>query len=200
MPATVGYGHAKFPGDFQFQCRFPHDAKIGEGRLHTVTWSEAYAARVFLEHLIGKKEPRWTGMNCFVTSTGVEVSCSSPDNREDENCIERALNHDFTKAELAFQLPDQERRQIAMLTRPWPDVEKIAPKGQAKVERGLAARRPDGSFVTVAQLCEEMGLEAREGRAALRKAKIEKPTWGWQFPVDSDELTAAKKAIQKAKR
>lgn len=200
MPANYGHGHEKWPDQYQFQCRYPYSAKQGEGRLFTHSLGELYAAKVFLEYLMGEKEPRWVGLNCFITASGIEVRCPASESKDEENSLELALNYEPTRAERSWRLPETTRNQITLLTRMWPDVEKLTPRGQAKVERGVAARRPEGDFVSVQDICEDLGLEPREGRAALRKAKIEKPNWGWSFVAGSDELAAARKAIAKGKR
>lgn len=196
QPASVGYStNPEKYNRFHFTLRYPHNAKAGEGRMVSTSWAEPYAAKTYLEYVIGDKEPRWTALNKFITSTGIEVSCSVPSDRKEENELEIALSYKRTKAEEAFVLPDQDRKQIELLLRPYPDVEKLT-IGKAKIERA-ARSKPDGKHITVAQICEELGIQPRDGRAALRKAKFEKPDHGWQFPVGSSEAKAARKIIEK---
>lgn len=194
-PASVGFGNANFPNKFHFTLRYPHNAKAGEGRSMSTSWAEPYAAKTVLEYLIGDQEPRWTALNKFVTSTGVEVSCAVSEDRKAENELEIALNYKRTKAEQAFVLPEKDRKSIDHMLRPYPDVEKLT-IGKAKVERA-SRNKPDGKHITVAQICEELGIEPRDGRAALRKAKFEKPDHGWSFPIGSNEAKNAKKIIEK---
>jgi hypothetical protein len=195
-PASVGFSAnpEKF-NRFHFTLRYPHNAKPGEGRMISSKWAEPYAAKVFLAYVIGGHEPTWTALNRFITKSGIEVSCAVSEDRKVENELEIALNYKRTKAEQAFELPEKDRKSIDYLLRPYPDVEKLT-IGKAKVERA-ARSKPDGKHITVAQICEELGLEPRDGRAALRKAKFEKPDHGWQFPVGSPEAKAARKIIEK---
>lgn len=197
-PATVGFGNA-VGNKFHFFVRYPHDAKEGEGRMISISWAAPYAARKYLEFIMDGEEVDWTALNKFVTSKGVEVSCAAPSDKLQPNELELALDHKYTKAERAFEVPEKDRKSFELLLRPYPDKFEKPSTGKAKVGRA-SPNRPEGKFITVADICEELKVQPRDGRAALRKAKVEKPEWGWAFPIGSDELKQAKTIIKKGAR
>lgn len=198
-PASVGFGNANFPDKFHFSLRFPHNAKAGDGRMMSSAWNSAYAARKYLEFVMDGEEVDWTALNKFITHHGVEVSCMAPSDRLEENVIEEALNHKFTKAEEAFVIPQKDRDAFIRMVRPYPDVEKPGSTGKAKIDR-KGPNKPDGKYISVAQIAEEAGVEPRDARASLRKAKFEKPDWGWSFKAGSDDLKKATSIIKKGAR
>jgi hypothetical protein len=77
------------------------------------------------------------------------------------------------------------------------DVVRAPPKPKApKVDRS--------KFITVQALAEEIGIDPRDARAALRKAKVEKPAGGWLGDEEwakgiRDVLAKAKKELDKKK-
>lgn len=196
LPASIGHSTNPDKFDrFHFKLRYPHNAPDGEGRLISCSWAEPYAAKAYLDYVIGRNEPTWKAANKLITSTGVEISCEPSENRADENDLERAIDYKPTRAEMSFELPDKDKASVDRLLRPYPDVEKHT-IGKAKVERA-SSKKPDGKYITVGQLCEELHVKPRDARAALRKAKIEKPDHGWAFLAGSAELGHARKIIQR---
>lgn len=197
--ATVAFGNPEFPDKFHFFLRYPHNAKAGEGRKISSSWAEAYAAKAYLDFVIGDEEVNWTALNKFVTHQGVEVSCAAPTDKMEPNQLEIAMDYRPTKAEQAFVVPEKDRQSFLIMTRPYPDVEKPSPTGKAKMER-RSANKPDGKYISVASIAEELGIQPRDARASLRRAKFEKPDWGWAFKAGSPELKQVTAIIKKGGR
>lgn len=197
-PASVGFGNPNFPDKFHFTLRYPHNAKAGEGRMMSVSWNAAYAAKAYLDYLIGDEDIDWTALNKFVTGRGVEVSCAAPTDKLQENVIEEAMNYKPTRAEQSFIVPTKDQQAYLRMIRPYPDVEKPS-TGKAKIER-RSSSKPDGKYISVAQIAEDLGIEPRDARAALRRAKFDKPDWGWAFKIGSDDLKKATSIIKKGGR
>lgn len=63
--------------------------------------------------------------------------------------------------------------------------------GDEGVKRGRSRR--DDALVSLADIAEELGIEPRKARAALR-GKVDKPAGGWSWP--KDEIDAIKKLLK----
>lgn len=177
----------KVPARFCIHFRYPHDAPIGEGRRMTETFVGAYAARKFIEYMVGGEEAEWPNLHTMITSSGVMIYCTPPTNRMVENDLEKALNHDYTSAEEEWALPDLYKNKADLFKRPW-----VKPEMEAQATRSTRSTKgvpkPYGELTSVSDLCEQLGIKPRDGRAALRKSNIKKPAYGWQFMKDSPEL------------
>jgi hypothetical protein len=97
--------------------------------------------------------------------------------------MQQILDHQYSKTEEEWQLPvpypndisaflhgARMRTDVSDPDAPKPVKESRAPK-ESKVDRS--------QFITVQQLAEEAKIDPRDARAALRKAKVEKPSGGW---------------------
>lgn len=66
-------------------------------------------------------------------------------------------------------------------------------------------RKADPNVLTLAQLCKELKCDPKEARQALRKAKVDKPDAGWQWPAEQHDkiskvLSTAIDKLRKAKK
>jgi hypothetical protein len=69
-----------------------------------------------------------------------------------------------------------------ILAEPDPDEQTKTRKTRVASNRGATKVSREG-LVTLAELCEELGIEARDARKKLR-GKVEKPATGWSWPAD----------------
>lgn len=104
------------------------------------------------------------------------------DIRSDE--MPQILAHKYTKAEEAWDLPSPYPEQIAsFLNGPRMSRElQHRDDGTPKPVREKIERKPRidrSQFITVQSIAADIGIDPRDARAALRKAKIDKPIGGW---------------------
>lgn len=166
-------------------------------------------AKRFLDMLIQGDEVRWgtfpndvtgpiAGMKpepMLITASGVKVRGAG---------LEEAMEYEYQGDEASYVFPepyqrqyesfvargpiDTEPKQIARpepvydhetgkLVRPTKERKPKAPK----VEK--PARPSKEGLVTVQDIAKKNGWDAKHARAALRKAKVEKPAVGWAFPT-----------------
>lgn len=173
-------------------------------RVWVVNSYGCYAIRKIFDALIEGQEVEPSPLDPDRTMTFGDIDIKSDQ-------MDKILAHVYTPAEEEWELP-----------RPYPDniaaflsggritkalqgeTTKVTKEG--KVERvPKEPKKPSidrSKFITVQSLAEEEGIDPRDARAALRKAKVEKPEGGWL----GDEawakgirtiLQAAKKALDK---
>lgn len=65
----------------------------------------------------------------------------------------------------------------------------------AKKEAAKPAAKKDDNRVTLAVLCEELGIKPAAARRKLRTAEIDRGDGQWAWAADSKELAAVKKAL-----
>jgi hypothetical protein len=99
--------------------------------------------------------------------------------------MDEILAHVYTPAEEAYELPAPYPGDIqsfltgGRMSKALQGERTVVTK-EGKVERAPKAPKVDRSkFITVQSICEEIKMDPRDARAALRKAKIEKPAGGW---------------------
>lgn len=185
-------------------CSYPADAPAGERRQIVITFAAAYAAKHFVDQMLGFGEytwmaaPKWDKDRIPDTIKGANnVLIRVPGG----DILERLLDHQFTAAEEAWQLPDRYAQQCALIRRePGAEDEVDEETGEPKpprvkrekVERVKIDRT---GLVSVGEIAEQMGIEARDARAALRKQKVDKPTGGWLW--SADQVDGIKATIKK---
>jgi hypothetical protein len=120
-----------------------------------------------------------------------------------------AIEYEPTKEEAQWTIPYPDSTTVERLTTFWT---RIKPSShmptsgsddkQPKEKAAPAPKRhkttkpaPEGQ-VTVAMICEELGLAPNKGRNLLRKAKIEKPKHGWTFDQDDPALVTIRKVLE----
>lgn len=169
--------------------RYPHDAPYGEARMISMGFVGLYAAKRWVEYILGDDLDNctWPNLHTMVTPGGISIFCTPPTNKMQENGLERVLNHEYTPQERLWHLPDQHKRIIDHFKRPYPDPD--MPKMSKSQTRAAAraASKPDGEMISVTDIATGLGLKPRDARAALRKSEFEKPDYGWQFIKDSPE-------------
>lgn len=145
-----------------------------------------YAIKKILDYMIDGQE---------VTRGGNLLQFGEIDVRSDQ--LDDILKYEYTDEEEAWSLPS-----------PYPEDINRFVRGCKTVEEGEAPKAPVVSTkkqkvdrtgkTSIQELCEELKIEPRDARAALRKAKIEKPAGGWLFC--GDELDKIRAIINKGKK
>jgi len=146
-----------------------------------------YAAKRWVEYLIGDEKLEWPNLHTVKTRSGIGIFCNAPSNRMTENGLEKVFNHEYSAQESFWVLPDQHKRTLDTFRRPWPDPDLPVRSKSAHHSSARSAPKPDGEMISVSDLCMQLGIKPRDGRSALRKSNFEKPAYGWQFLKDSDE-------------
>lgn len=177
-------------------ARQPHSAPAGEARLISMSFVGLYAAKRWVEAIVGDEECTWPNLHTMVTASDVAVFCTPPTNKMQENGLERVLNHEYSPQEKLWYLPERHVKAIETFKRPYPDPD--MPKVSKSQSRAAAraASKPDGEMISVTAIATELGLKPRDARAALRKSSFEKPDYGWQFIKDSPEHKEVAKFLE----
>lgn len=146
-----------------------------------------YSAKKFLDILIGKDEVHKTrGItgkeDTIVTSSNVIIRCET---------IDEILNHEFTKAEEEWELPDsgnmgtstQALSFRSSIVKSESISESATLEPRVRKEKTEKKEKPNKEgLVSIAEIASELKMEARDARAILRQLKIEKPecgSWAW---------------------
>jgi hypothetical protein len=152
-----------------------------EGRLLIVNYCGVFAAKKAFDHIVSEEEYKWLDSKTIQTESGLKV-------RSDQ--LEEIVEYDFSKEQQEWDFPEEERRKFyAIRSRPEDREqarkernERLGVDQDDKPERTKKERTPRASregLVTVQMIAEEFGIEPREARGILRKAKVEKPSAGW---------------------
>lgn len=182
----------------KFHISFIHTR--GDRLLQSVGFGAIYSARKFIDTVVGESEIKWRGDDAFhVEDLDITVKGTG---------LEDIMEHDLTKAEEDWELPDPylgdatsiatgERRKLAPPKRmseadAAEDHKKQRGDAPAKAERKASKPRAsvDG-LTTLAQICEDIGMEPREARVILRKSDTKKPDAGWAWdPKEAAKVKA----------
>ena len=137
-----------------------------------------YAIRKIFDALVGDNEIEPSPLDEKTVTFG-EIDIKSDQ-------LQAILDYQYTKAEEAWELPVPYPDNISrFLTGARMGREFDRAPGEPKPERVKKEKAPPKEridrtgMVTVQTLAEEAGIDPRDARAALRKAKIDKPTGGW---------------------
>lgn len=150
------------------------------GQCMVQVFAAPYAARKFLDALLADDGYVWESDVTIRSETGIIVSTRWFPGRLRE-CVE----HEYTREERDWEL-DHRHLDAARLFRHGPDVRPTADGGVEPVTRApRPAPTPRASrdgLVPAADVAAQLGVEARDLRAALRRMKVPKPAAGWAWP------------------
>lgn len=172
-----------------------------------------YAAKHFLDILIQDHKPTWLNSDRLTIDTPTGTILIRGVTHKGINSLEAAMEHTYTKEEAAFSFDDTHQamyQSFALGQTPTPeearvmDVEgtidhrastkppSIKPASTPREPKPKQPRASKDGLVTIQQIASDNNWDAKHCRAALRKAKIEKPESGWAFPTsDVPRITKA---------
>lgn len=138
-----------------------------------------YAIRKIFDALVGDNEIEPSPLDPDRTMTFGDIDIKSDQ-------MDEILAHVYTPAEEAWELPIPYPGDIqAFLTGGrigrslGNEASSDAPKREKAPPKEKRPAIDRSKFITVQKICEDIKMDPREARAALRKAKIEKPIGGW---------------------
>jgi hypothetical protein len=177
-----------------------HDADGEEVRLVTHAFAALYAVTYWLTQVTMDDDTKqtWHDDNTLLLRReNFTLTIKGTD-------LQEAMEYEMTKEEREWTPPRNELSTIRQLRRFWRrDVPKEIPvpdeqpKEKPKQPKRHRSVKPsaDGS-ITVAMICDEMGLAPNKGRNILRKANIEKPGSGWTFEANDPMLKKVRAALE----
>jgi hypothetical protein len=166
------------PPKYVFYCN-----NHANGRLYVVNASALYAARKLYDRLTLDQDDVYASpLDKFTMCFGdVDIRCEQ---------LAEVLAHKYTKEEEEWPLPSPYPNEIHLFLH-GPTM------GKAKLESTTApgklvsaapkAKVDRTGKTSIQDLCAQLNIEPRDARAALRKAKVEKPSGGWLFAADQIE-------------
>jgi hypothetical protein len=166
-------------------------------RYHSETFSAAYAARAFVDHVVGDQAYKWLSHTKIRTEEDVIVE--SPQ-------LEDIIEHDLTPAEKEWSISDEDKRTIFYVVtgrrlriRPFNDkkmYDSVAEPIKAIQQERIRKESPNG-LVSIADICARIGMDPTKARRALRAstqlAHQAKGRWAWP----ESEVDAIIKIIKK---
>lgn len=160
-----------------------------------------YAAKNFVETLIDDHEFRWIADNQIVIENGIRI-------KGERDSLERVFEYDYaSKEERDWRpgIPSSQHIAQFMRKKPLPTIEDVDPQKPARKPRAPVpdevkvqrrkAKAKSGDYITISQICEELGHHPRVCRAELRAMKLPKPAHGWAWPPS--EAQEIKKKLAK---
>ncbi|USN16566.1 hypothetical protein POLEWNIK_00400 [Brevundimonas phage vB_BpoS-Polewnik] len=155
-----------------------------------------YAAKHFVNAVLQGEAFKWAKSDTVIGENGVKVRCE---------LLEEIIEYEWEAGEAGWELPSNFLNQCQLLRREYRDDAPVSTgtEGDEEVERPKKPKRepkPEKvkidktGLISVGEIAEQMGIEARDARGALRKQKVEKPDGGWLWPADKVE--AIKKVIK----
>lgn len=158
------------------------------GRDYVVNSRALYAARKLYDRLTLDQDD--------INIRGDMASFGEIDVRSDQ--LPEILDYEYSELEKAWELPSPYPSQIHLFLsnrriREETEVTgtKVPPASRAPVAKKKVDRTGKTSIQDIAA---EMKVHPRDARAVLRKAKMQKPSYGWLF--DEKEIEEIKKIIQ----
>jgi hypothetical protein len=163
-------------------------------RYHSETFSAAYAARAFVDHVVGDQTYKWLSHTKIRTEEGVIV---------DSPQLEDIIEHDLTPAEKEWSISDEDKRTIFYVAtgrrlriRPFNDKKMYDSVAEPIKQERIRKESPDG-LVSIADICARIGMDPSKARRALRAstqlAHQAKGRWAWP----ESEVDAIIKIIKK---
>lgn len=172
-------------------------------RLLVVNSYARYAIRKLFDAIVGDNEIEPSPLDPDRTMTFGDIDIKSEQ-------MDEILAHVYTPEEEAWELGFPYPGYIESFLHggrmakfePGQEVKERGEKRERVAAQPKAPKLDRSQFITVQSLAEEIGIDPRDARAALRKAKIEKPAGGWLGDETwakgiRDILAAAKKALDK---
>lgn len=163
-------------------------------------WAAKYAAKKYLEALLDEDGVVFETPNVLRSESGIIVE--NPYVYKDASrgyVLQEVWEHEYSLAEMAWTLPHPYPSQAKLLRRrPAMTLEQYdaAVPVQGPKARSSGVRASRDGMTPIAVLAAEFDLCARDCRAALRKAKVPKPTAGWAWRPD--EIDGVRALIAKA--
>jgi hypothetical protein len=183
-------------------------------RVLILKFQAKYAARRFIDMLIHTDEWQQTdpigSRKSIKTSTGVRISMFgddlamlldyklSEDERswEDELVKQNTLRFKYGKHEAAKDDNEEHAHGTTETLSDGGTKKTKSQRGSARTPKEPKAKVDKSGFVTAVDIAEELKVEGREVRVALRGSGMTKPDIGWMWPKDSKELKEARKVIE----
>lgn len=187
------------PPKYAVYGTYPHDAEPGRSRLLVVPFLATYAAKHFVETLLQGGKFKWQSPTILIGENGVKVKSDQ---------LEEIIEYEYVGNEASWELPSHMTQQAEGIRREYreDDVSRPDPTGAegddapeqpTKPKREPKPEKPKidkSGLVSVGEIAEQMGIEARDARGALRKQKVEKPDGGWLWTPD--KVDGIKKIIK----
>ena len=171
-----------------------HDSE----RQYVVNSYARYAIRKIFDALVGENEIDPSPLDPDRTMTFGDIDIRSEQ-------MDEILAHVYTSEEEAWELPAPYPTDIdnflhgARMSKALDDPTKPKPERAPREPKPVKERIDRSQFITVQSLAEDIGIDPRDARAALRKAKIEKPSIGWMWENEKD-TKEVKKILADAKK
>lgn len=154
-----------------------------------------YAARHFIDFLAQGSPIKWVNPFTIKTEGGIVIKTSTSGNPRrdagDACTLEEVLDYEMNDLEANWEPPSNIMQEWERFLVQTPEVFTMGNSGSTRSSR--PQRSEDNT--TVAELAEELGMEPRQARQILRKAKTPKPPQGWEWP--EDEVDAIKEILRK---
>lgn len=173
------------PGKYAIYARKKAPGESVAAKQLILVAAATYAARHIFDHLIPDGNFKWLNNTTVVTPDGIEVQCAQ---------LEEIVDYDLKGQELDWMLPEPYPRDIlrfrgeaireAEQRREHGDTVPVHPErahDKPKRERTPRPPRNGAGMVSIAQIAARINMEAREARAILRAANVDKPPQGWEW-------------------
>lgn len=171
-----------------------------------LNFCELYAVKRVVNMIIGDEDWEWVKTKTkFVSrvareyhikvANGIEIYFSGGSDEADD-----IMEYEYRGREKEWRLPPGSYAQginSFMNRKKSSEAAEHMPRAERKKAAKQRREKREG-MVDMTELCKELEIVPRKGRAALRKAGIKKPDVGWAWPAGSEELDKARKAIQEA--
>jgi hypothetical protein len=175
-------------------------------RQYVVNAFSVYAARKLFDALVGENEVEPSPLDPDRTMTFGDIDIKSEQ-------MDKILAHQYSKEEEEWELPQPypgdidaflTGRRMSKRLDGEEGPKRIAKEGDnpQQVKREAKPKVDRSKFITVQSLAADIGIDPRDARAALRKARVEKPAGGWLGDETwakgiRDILVKAKKELDK---
>ncbi len=157
-----------------------------------------YAIRKIFDLIVGDNQIEPSPLDPKRTITFGDIDIKSDE-------MEEILAHKYTKEEEAWNLMAPYHEDVRNFLHGGRISNALDDPTQPKSARVPREPKPvkeridRSQFITVQSLAEDIGIDPRDARAALRKAKIEKPSIGWMWENEKD-TKEVKKILADAKK
>jgi hypothetical protein len=150
-------------------------------RYHSETFAATYAARAFVDHVVGDQAYKWLSHTKIRTEEDVIVE--SPQ-------LEDIIEHDLTPAEEAWSLSDQCKRTIfyvvtgrRLRVRPFNDKKMYDSVAEPAIQQERIRRESPDGLVSIGDICARIGMDPSKARRTLRAstqlAHQARGRWAW---------------------
>ncbi len=145
-----------------------------------------YAAKKEIEAFIDGQSYKWLGPRQILCDNGLSIQS------EQDDGMEKVIEYELTPLEDQWQVPEPMSSNIRRflskpILRPEGTSSPIPLEAPPPRREPRAPRPSKDGLVTIAIIAQDISLDPREARAALRALKIEKPDAGWAWPSDEAE-------------